>query len=684
MIELPSLFEIPIEKLKGVGVKRGELFRKLGIPSVGALLRFYPRAYENWSNPISIREAASGDVCCIRAIVSCPVTQRRIPGGKLITKVRVSDESGSMVLTFFNNRYIKNMLSENVEYIFYGKVSSKAGRMEMLSPAFGEACGVQRIHPIYSCTAGLTSRQIENAVKQAVMMLPPSIKEPIPVQILEKYGLCTLGFAITNIHFPQNENDIKTARKRLIFEELLVLSLGLSLLKKGRKRKTALKIKEDFSQEFYSLLPFVPTDDQKTAVQDCIKDMSTGTSPMSRLIQGDVGCGKTAVAAAVCYNAIKNGWQAAFMAPTEILAQQHYNSLSEILNGTGINVTLLTGSLTAGTKKRIKESLANGTTDLVIGTHALISDNVQFNKLGLVVTDEQHRFGVSQRSKLASKGENPNLMIMSATPIPRTLALIIYGDLDISVIKSLPPGRQKTDTFLVDSSKRHRMYNFLKKHIDNGKQCYIVCPAVEESEILNIAAAEKYVQKIKNEEFRNYRVGLLHGKMKASKKDEIMSDFSDGKIDLLVSTTVVEVGVDVPNATVMVVENAERFGLSQLHQLRGRVGRGKDKSYCILMSDAKNEETLLRLKTMCKTNNGFEIADADLKLRGPGDFFGSRQHGLPQMKIADLADMDYLEKAQQAAKDILSESPDLSMTKYKGLLSETLRLFGKVGENGFN
>lgn len=681
---MPSLFEIPIEKLKGVGGKTGELFRKMEVNSIGDLLRFYPRQYEDWSSHLPIKDVQIGDICCVKAFVTTAPNERRIPGGRLITRFRIADEYDSMTITFFNNKFIKNMIKEDNEYVFYGKVTSNAGRKEMVSPEFLPPQKAPKIRPVYHCTAGITSRKIENSVIQGLQLLPKTIKEPLPSDILEKYDVCTLEFAINNIHFPNNLQDLKTARKRLIFEELLILSLGLSLLKSGRKKKTALKLTKDYSQEFFNMLPFTPTEGQVNAVNDCIKDMTLGNSPMSRLIQGDVGCGKTAVAAAVCYTAIKNGWQAAFMAPTEILAEQHYKSLSNILKDTNINIALLTGAQTAKNKRIIREGLANNDINFVIGTHALISDNVEFARLGLVVTDEQHRFGVSQRSKLVSKGDNPNLLIMSATPIPRTLALIIYGDLDISSIKELPPNRQTIDTFLVDSGKRVRMYNFLKKHMDNGQQCYIVCPAVEESDTINIAAAEKYAENIRNSFFKDYRVGLLHGKMKSSQKEEIMRSFSNGEIDLLVSTTVIEVGIDVPNANIMVVENAERFGLSQLHQLRGRVGRGNVKSYCILISDAKNEETLERLKTMCRTNNGFEIADSDLKLRGPGDFFGSRQHGLPQMKIADLADMNYLCTAGQAAKDILSDSPDLSAEKYKGILAETTRLFTRAGENSLN
>lgn len=682
--QVASLFEKPIQTLKGVGEKRAESFRKLEVNSVGELIRFYPRTYEDWSSPVFISQLCPNEIHCIKAVVTSPIIERRISAGRLITKVVVSDESGKLNITFFNNRYIKNMLKQDSEYLFYGKVHLSLGALEMTSPEFMNSNADVSIRPIYRQTEGLSSRQIENAVKQALPLFAANIKEPLPKEMLEKYNLCSLEFAINNIHFPQDVKCAKIAKKRLVFEELLVLTLGLSMLKKGRALNTALKINKDYSDEFFSLLPFEPTIAQKRVTKDCIKDMTTGTSPMNRLVQGDVGSGKTAVAAAVCYTAIKNGWQAAFMAPTEILAEQHYSSLKKTLENTNIKIALLTGSQAQKVKREIKEQLASGQIDFVVGTHALISENVKFKELGLVVTDEQHRFGVAQRNKLVQKGNNPNLMIMSATPIPRTLALIIYGDLDVSIIDSMPPGRQVIDTLLIDSTKRERMYGFLKKHIDQGRQCYIVCPAVEENELTDIAAVEEYADKIKNGSFANYKVAVLHGKMKATQKEEVMRLFSQGEIQLLIATTVIEVGIDVPNSTVIAIENAERFGLSQLHQLRGRVGRGSEKSYCILISDAKNEETLQRLKAMCKTNSGFEIADADLKLRGPGDFFGSRQHGLPEMKIADLADMDNLELVQKAAKDILEENPELSLDKYKLLKGEIAMLFKRVGEGSFN
>lgn len=680
---MSSLFEKKIESLYGVGAKRAELFRRLEIDTVGELLRFYPRSYEDYTNPVDIDKAEPGEYCCVKATLESPIVTQIISKGRLISHGRIFDESGFMTVTFFNNRYVGEMLKSGREYTFYGKVTRGKSGIEMLSPIFSDTQTGKKIRPIYHATAGLTTGNIENAVKQALRLLPEKIKEPIPQFILDKYGLDTLDFAIRKIHFPDSGEELKRARKRLVFEELLVLSLGLRRLKTSKREETPVDIKTDYTDEFFSLLPFKPTNAQLKASRECIADMINSNAPMNRLLQGDVGSGKTAVAAAVCYTVIKNGWQAAFMAPTEILAQQHYSSLTKFLEGTGVKAELLIGSVTAANKRKIRERLKNGDIDLLIGTNAIISDGVEFKALGLAVTDEQHRFGVRQRAKLSSKGDKPHTLVMSATPIPRTLGLIIYGDLDISLIDELPPGRQKISTFLVGSKKRAAMYGFIKDYLDRGLQAYIVCPSVEENE-LNIASATEYYEKISAGEFKNYSVGLLHGKMKAKEKDAVMRDFLSGKIQLLVSTTVIEVGVDVPNAVIMAVENAERFGFSQLHQLRGRVGRGSEKSYCFLLSDAHGDETLQRLKTMCRTNNGFEIADMDLKLRGPGDFFGSRQHGLPEMHIADLADMDSLKTAQSAADEIEQKYPGLDCEQCRGLRAEIKRLFSKVGAEGMN
>lgn len=681
---MASLFELPIESLKGIGEKRGKLFRKLGVNSIGELICYYPRTYEDWSNFVNISDLKAGEICCIKAIVTAPPTESRVSGGRIIAKVRLADDTGVVTATFFNNRYIKNMLIYNCEYVFMGKVSSSMNRLEIISPEFMQSNKAREIRPIYGCTAGLTTRQIETALINALAMLPEQIKESIPDEIREEYNLVSYNEAIHNVHFPKDKDTLLQARKRLIFQELLVLSLGLFSMKNGRRAETTIEILKDYTDEYIKLLPFELTTGQLKAMKDCVSDMLDCKYPMSRLVQGDVGCGKTAVAAGVSYTVIKNGYQVAFMAPTEILAEQHYNSFAKMFAGTGVNVELLVGASTASQKRRVKDAVVTGACDLIVGTHALLSDTVEFRKLGLVITDEQHRFGVEQRNTLVEKGDNPHLLVMSATPIPRTLALIMYGDLEISIIDTMPPGRQPVKTFLVNSKKRLGMYNFIKDNLDKGRQCYIVCPAVEENEMFNVAAAEQYAQYIQKNHFKNYTVGVLHGKMKGALKEDIMQRFKCGEIQLLVSTTVIEVGVDVPNATVMVVENAERFGLSQLHQLRGRVGRGSEQSYCILLSDAINHETLSRLKTMCETNNGFEIADTDLKLRGPGDFFGSRQHGLPEMKIADLANMDYLKKAQKASEQIIKKDPNLQLSEHKLLKGEVKRLFAKVGEGGFN
>ena len=677
---MASLYDIPIENINGIGTKRGQLYRKLDIDTVGALVRFYPRTYEDWSNITEISDITAGETYCIKAMVSTPVKEHRINGGKLLYTTRLSDGVNFLRLAFFNNQYIKSMLKEGEEYYFYGKVTLSGGLKEMINPAFARITAGNTIHPIYSQVMGLTTKQIESSVRKALNMLPEKIIDTIPENILQKYELIDLKSSIIKIHFPDTQKDIDAARKRLIFEELLILVLGLSSLKNTASAKSVINMTDDYTQEFLELLPFNLTNAQYCAINDCIGDMLNAERPMNRLIQGDVGSGKTMVAAAASYVCIKNGYQAAIMAPTEILAAQHFSTFEELFKNTDIKIRLLTGSMNAKQKRTVLSELEDGRVNLIVGTHSLISENVTFLKLGLVVTDEQHRFGVRQRSDLLSKGKNPHLMVMSATPIPRTLALIIYGDLDISIIDELPPGRQKVDTFLIDDSKKSRAYGFLAKHIEEGRQCYIVCPAVENTET-GLIGVEEYAEKIQNTVFKNYKVGVLHGRMKPKDKDEIMSGFVRGEIDILVSTTVIEVGVNVPNAVIMMIENAERFGLSQLHQLRGRVGRGEHKSYCILVSNAKGEEAQKRLRVMCSTGDGFKIADEDLRIRGPGDFFGSRQHGLPELKIANLVEnVKLLQDAQAAAKEIQSEYSDLTNPKYRGLRAEVRMLFRSVGQ----
>lgn len=669
-----SLYSADIQSLQGVGERRAKLFRKLGAPTVGALLRMYPRAYEDLSAPFPIRSAPEDRPCAVRARVVRQPRGTRIRGGMTLYKAKATDGESDLELVFFNNPYIEKLLKENEEYIFYGNVSGNLLKREMTAPEFFPAASCPPVCPVYRQTAGLTSRMISGAVKNALRLLPEAMRDPIPQELRLEHSLCQLRFALENIHFPSGMESLGMARRRLIFEELLVLQLGLFRLKGRSRSESRFRLEKDLTGEFYALLPFEPTGAQRRAVAEAMADM-TGGFPMNRLIQGDVGSGKTAVAAALCYSAVKNGMQAALMAPTEILAQQHCASLEGLLAPAGIRPALLTGSVPAAEKRKILKDLADGTVEFVVGTHALLSEDVEFRRLGLVVTDEQHRFGVAQRAALAAKGDHPHMLVMSATPIPRTLALMIYGDLDISILDELPPGRRKILTYAVSSDKRARAFGFLRKHLKAGRQCYIICPMVDEGQN-DMASVEEYAEKLRSEWLPGCSIGTLHGRMKPKDKEAVMADFKDGKIGILVSTTVVEVGVDVPNATVMMIENAERYGLSQLHQLRGRVGRGEYQSYCILVSDAQNDEAVARLAAMCRTNDGFQIADEDLKLRGPGDFFGQRQHGLPELKIADLmTDMETLKQAQTAARRIIAEDPPLALPEHRGLNAEVNQLF---------
>lgn len=663
-----------ITTLKGVGEKRAALFEKIGAPTVGALLRLYPRTYEDWKISASIAEAPVGEVCTVCARVLQTPTEHRIRKGMTLYKVTVTDDESDLLLTFFNNRYVQNLLVPGETYLFRGRMSGSLLRREMSSPEFLQQSKATQLLPVYLQTEGLTSRQIASAVQNALLLLPDPLHDPLPDALRQQYGLCHLRFAIWNIHRPQNEDALAVARRRLIFEELLVLQLGLWRLKRREKAENTCPLQKDYTAEFEKLLPYTLTGAQKRTIREAVADMK-GKSPMNRLVQGDVGSGKTAVAAALCYTVIKNGRQAALMAPTEILAAQHFESLSKMYAGTGIRVALLTGSLTPAKRRKLLEQLESGEIDLAVGTHALITDTVRFHNLSLVVTDEQHRFGVAQRTALAEKGEHAHMLVMSATPIPRTLALMIYGDLDLSVLDERPPGRQPIASYRIDSSKRQRAYGYIRRHIEQGRQGYIICPLVEEGES-DMASVTEYTRRLREEVFPDLRIGMLHGKMKPKEKDAVMTAFAAGELDLLVSTTVVEVGVDVPNAVIMLIENAERYGLSQLHQLRGRIGRGKYPSTCIFLSDARGEEANERLKIMCSTDDGFKIADEDLRLRGPGDFFGSRQHGLPQLRIANMADdIEVLRQAQACAKELLAKDPELSAVEHRGLRAEVRQLF---------
>lgn len=674
--------DMPIRYLKRIGEKRADLFNRLGIQTVSQLVRHYPRQYEDWSRVVSILDAPLGEPCCIKAVALKSPQEHRIRKGMTLYKFPVSDGENVMNITLFNNKYAAQKVKYGEEYLFFGTVTGNFTRREMSSPLIEPAETGERIRPIYPQTAGLVTRVIEDAVRQVLDADGDWLRDdPLPEHIRQTYGLCGLREAIEKIHFPASHADIATARRRLIFEELFVLQLGLLRLKKGNRVQTGARIPTDYRDEFYRLLPFSLTGAQRRAIDDCARDMATN-HPMNRLLQGDVGSGKTAVAAGVAYQVIRNGWQAAMMAPTEILAAQHVKSLQKLFEHTDIQVGLLISSQSAAEKKRVLDGLSTGAISFVVGTHALLSDKVQFARLGLVITDEQHRFGVDQRARLAQKGEHPHLLVMSATPIPRTLALMIYSDLDVSVLDELPPGRQPVKTYAVGSALRERAFGFVKKQVDAGRQAFVVCPLVEDGET-DLASATAYYEKLRATTLQGYGIGLLHGKMKSAEKDAAMAAFAAGDIDVLVSTTVVEVGVDVPNATVMLIENAERFGLAQLHQLRGRVGRGGYESFCVLISDAQNKEAVTRLKAMCATNDGFRIADEDLKLRGPGDFFGNRQHGLPNLKMVDLSsDMLLMQDAQKAAAALLEADGDLS--RYVRLSAAIDELFSRVGEEGLN
>ena len=673
-------FDTRIQFLKGVGETRAKLFTKFGIFSIGALLRYYPKRYEDWNTLTKIADAEINETVCLKATVIDRVSEVKINGGKILTKTTISDFSGYLPVVFFNNKYVKNSLLENEEYLFFGKVTKdKYGNRTLNAPRFEKAGEKQRLRPIYKASGTLTSKNIEKLMETALKEIKGNVKEVLPQNLISKYKLLPLEDALKNIHFPENEEMLRQAKRRLIFEELLILQLGLLSKRSSVDVKITKPIKEDKSEEFYKKLPFELTNAQKRVIGEAVNDLMS-EKPMNRLVQGDVGSGKTAVAAAIIYTAVKNGFQAAFMAPTEVLANQHYKTLKKFF-GDEFSVSLLTGSTTAKNKRIVKERLESGECNIVVGTHAMIQNDVNFKDLGLVITDEQHRFGVEQRTALSKKGENANVLVMSATPIPRTLAMVIYGDLDVSVIDELPKGRQPIKTFRVNSPYHPRLYEFLRKTMDNGQQGYIVCPLVEESES-DLVPATEYYNWLKANQFKNYTLGLLHGQMKPKEKDEIMARFYSGEIQLLISTVVIEVGVDVPNATVMIIENAERFGLSQLHQLRGRIGRGDKESTCVLLSDAQNEEALERFDVLCDTNDGFQIAQKDLELRGPGDFFGNRQHGLPDMHIANLmTDTRILYEAQERAKEICNCDPGLEKEENALLKKEVERLFNNISLN---
>ncbi len=671
----------PITVLKGVGPTKAKQFAQLNIYTLRDLICHFPRGYEDRTRLVTIDKLEPDQPACFQAMVMNTPRTAHIRKGLDITKVQVADHTGRLNLTFFNQKFTTEQLRYGQSYVFYGAVSGDFIGYNMTSPVFealdSAPVTTRRVLPIYPLTAGLSNGSVLKAVAQALAICNPP-EEIIPENIRRQYGILPADRAYYAIHQPTSMEEAELAKRRLIFEEFFVFSAGLSLVRAARAGKQIPPYKNCDLQPFIQAVPFALTGAQNRAISEITEDLQRG-APMNRLVQGDVGSGKTMVAAAAAYLAVKNQRQVALMTPTEILSEQHYESLSKLLTPLGIRTALLTGALTPKQKRQIREAVAEGTVDLVIGTHALVSDSTVFSDLGLVITDEQHRFGVGQRSKLFAKGEDPHLLVMSATPIPRTLALLLYGDLEVSVLDELPPGRQQIDSFLVGESMRARINAFIRKQVAEGHQCYVVCPAVEENGDLDLKAATVWADTLRRTVFPDLRIALLHGQMKGGEKESVMKAFSQGEADVLVATTVIEVGVDVPNATLMVIEDADRFGLSQLHQLRGRVGRGKAKSYCILTTHNKNPDTLARLKALCRTTDGFQIAEEDLKIRGPGDFFGSRQSGLPVFRVANFSyDMQILKQAQQASKDWIERQGTAHTPEAQALRERIGELFARA------
>ncbi len=672
--------DTPVRYLKGVGPKTAERFEKLGILTLSDLLCHYPRRYLDFSKPCSIAEAPADTECVVKAEVFAKPGGRILPGGRRMERITAGDDVSSLEITWFNNPYAAQKLELGQEYYFQGIVTGGMLRRQMVNPQVRTDAQVKSspFEAVYPQTEGLTSSAIAKCVRQ---LLPHAelLPDPLPPEMLKKYRLLSKADAVRAIHCPATEEEAFAARRRLIYEELLVLQLGIGRMKNHGAASTGAPMKKADASPFWESLPFSPTGAQRRAVEEILADMSGETS-MNRLLQGDVGSGKTLVAAAAIWACIRAGYQAALLAPTEILASQHAENLNRLLSSFGMRVALLTGGMKAAARRTTLAAIRDDEADLIVGTHAILSEGVEFARLGLAVVDEQHRFGVRQRGLLAEKAANPHLLVMSATPIPRTLGLLMYGDLDISILDELPPGRKPVKTRCITGKKRADLYGFLDREIDSGRQAYIVCPAIEDAGGSGLNAVKSYYEDIAKAYLPDRRVGLMHGKLKPKEKAEVMDDFKSGRLDALVSTTVIEVGVDVPNATVMVIENAERYGLSALHQLRGRVGRGAAESWCFLVSDNASESVQKRLKFLCSTSDGFAVAQYDLETRGPGDFFGSRQHGLPTLQIADLMnDTRTLHAAQSEAVALLAEDPLLERPEHALLARQVEQMFDKAG-----
>ena len=671
----------PITILKGIGPAKAKQFENLNIFTLRDLICHFPRGYEDRTKLVTIDKLETDVPACFRAVVMNTPRTAHIRKGLDLTRVQIADHTARLNVTFFNNKYAAENLRYGQEYVFYGAVSGDFVGYSMTNPVFesldSQPVTTRRVLPVYPLTAGLTNAAVLKAVRQALAVCdtPPEI---LPESVRREYGILPAERAYYAIHEPASMAEAEMAKKRLIFEEFFVFSAGLSLMRSARAEKKTTPYTNLELQGFYGALPFGLTGAQKRAIQEILRDLGSG-APMNRLVQGDVGSGKTMVAAAAAYCTVNNHKQVALMAPTEILAEQHHQSLRKLLAPLGIRTALLTGSMTVKQKREVREAIAAGEVDLAIGTHALLTDATVFADLGLVITDEQHRFGVGQRARLSAKAEAVHLLVMSATPIPRTLALLMYGDLEVSIINEMPPGRQPVDTFLVNESYRPRINAFIRKQVAQGHQCFVVCPAVEENEALGVHAATVWAQTLQQTVFPELRIALIHGQMKGGEKEAVMAAFARGEADVLVATTVIEVGVDVPNATLMVVEDADRFGLSQLHQLRGRVGRGGHKSYCILTSHNRNPQTQQRLKALCSTTDGFRIAEEDLKMRGPGDFFGSRQSGLPAFRVANLSmDLQTLKDAQTASARWIEEEGTAAGPEAKALRDRIGDLFDRA------